>query len=57
MIFSLLAAPCMATVAVTRKESGSWGWALAQFFGLTATGYLITLLIYQIGSAIIAMTR
>jgi ferrous iron transport protein B len=57
MIFSLLAAPCMATIAVTRKESGSWGWALAQFFGLTATGYLITLLIYQIGSAIIALTR
>jgi ferrous iron transport protein B len=57
MLFSLLASPCMATIAVTRKEAGSWGWALAQFFGLTAVGYGVTLLVYQIGSAVIAIGR
>ncbi len=27
MVFSLLSTPCMATVAVVKQESGSWGWA------------------------------
>lgn len=55
MLFSLLAAPCLATIAVTRKEADSWGWAMSQFFGLTAVGYLVTLVIYQIGSAVIPL--
>ncbi len=50
MLFLLIATPCMATLAVTRRESGSWKWALLQFWGLTAVGYLVALLVYQIGS-------
>jgi ferrous iron transport protein B len=50
MIFLLIATPCMATIAVTRRESGSWGWALLQFGGLTVIGYLLSTLVYQIGS-------
>lgn len=50
MVFLLVGTPCMATVAVTRRESGSWKWALLQFFGLTALAYLLALAIYQIGS-------
>jgi len=49
MIFSLIATPCMATVAVMRKESGGWRWAALQFFGLTALAYLLTLVVYQTG--------
>ncbi len=49
MLFLLIATPCMATVAVTRRESGSWKWALLQFFGLTAIAYVISLLVFQIG--------
>ncbi len=49
MIFLLIATPCMATVAVTRRESGSWGWALLQFSGLTGIAYLLALLVRQIG--------
>jgi ferrous iron transport protein B len=52
MIFCLLATPCFATVAVTLKETNSWLWAAVQFFGLTAVGYVITLIIFQIGSLI-----
>ncbi len=52
MLFSLIATPCAATIAVTRKETRSWGWALAQFSGLTALGYFLTLIVYQIGSRI-----
>ena len=49
MLFMLVATPCMATVVITRRESGSWRWALLQFGGLTAAGYLLSLAVYQAG--------
>ena len=49
ILFLLIATPCMATVAVTRRESGKWKWAALQFFGLTALAYLISLVVYQGG--------
>lgn len=50
MLFCLMSAPCLATVAIMRKESGSWGWAGLQFAGLTAMAYMVTLVVYQVGS-------
>lgn len=50
MLFLLVATPCMATFAVTRRESGSWRWAAFQFVGLTAVGYVLATLVYQVGS-------
>ncbi|HON43862.1 MAG TPA: ferrous iron transport protein B [Planctomycetota bacterium] len=50
LIFCLIASPCMGTVAVMRRESGSWGWAMLQFWGLTIIGYIITTIVYQLGS-------
>ena len=52
MLFCLIGAPCMATVAITRRESHSWRWALIQFFGLTAVAYVLTVIVYQAGSAL-----
>ncbi len=49
MIFCLISAPCFATFAVTKKESGSYGWAFFQFFGLTLLAYICTFIIYQLG--------
>lgn len=49
MAFLLVATPCMATVAVTRRESGRWRWALLQLGGLTAIAYVLSLLVYQLG--------
>lgn len=49
MLFCLVSAPCMATIAITRKESGSWKWALLQLGGLTVTAYILTVLVYQAG--------
>lgn len=48
MLFCLISVPCMATVAVTKREV-SWGWALAQVVGLTVLAYVVTFLVYQIG--------
>jgi ferrous iron transport protein B len=49
MLFALIATPCMATVAITRQESGSWRWALLQFWGLTALAWVLTTLVQQVG--------
>jgi len=49
MLFLLIATPCMATLAVTRKESGSWRYALLQLGGLTGIAYVISLVVYQTG--------
>ena len=54
MLFCLISAPCMATLAVCRRETGSWRWSLFQFTGLTVMAYVITLVVYQVGSLITA---
>ena len=54
MLFCLISAPCIATFAITKKESGSWRWAFFQFFGLTGLAYLVTLIVYQ-SSAILGL--
>ena len=52
MLFCLIYAPCIATVAMTKQETGSWRWAIVQFLGLTVLAYFVTLIVYQIGSRI-----
>ena len=49
MLFLLIATPCIATFAVTKRESGSWKWAALQLGGLTAVAYVLCTLVYQIG--------
>jgi ferrous iron transport protein B len=49
MLFALIATPCVATFAITRQESGSVRWALAQTFGLTALAWILTFMVYQGG--------
>ncbi|MCE5324668.1 ferrous iron transport protein B [bacterium] len=49
MLFCLISAPCMATFAITKRESNSWKWATFQFVGMTALAYVITLIVYQVG--------
>ena len=52
MLFCLIYAPCVATVAMTRQQTNSLGWAMFQFFGLTALAYALTPIVYQIGNSI-----
>ena len=53
MLFCLLSAPCMATFAITKRESNSWKWAAFQFFGMTGIAYIVTLIVYQVGRILI----
>jgi ferrous iron transport protein B len=52
MLFCLISAPCMATIVMTKRESNSWKWALAQFGGLTVLAFMVTTIVYQVGSLI-----
>ncbi len=52
MLFCLIYAPCIATVAMTKQETNSWRWAIFQFFGLTVLAYVVTLIVFQIGNLI-----
>ncbi len=49
MLFLLISTPCIATFAVTRRESGSWKWAFLQLGGLTFIAFLISTTVYQVG--------
>jgi len=49
MLFCLISAPCMATIAMTKQETNSWWWALFQLAGLTTLAYIITFMVYQTG--------
>jgi ferrous iron transport protein B len=49
MLFTLISAPCIATLAICKRETNSWGWALFQFAGLTVLAYVITFIVYQTG--------
>lgn len=50
MLFCLISAPCVSTIAVTCSETASWKWAIFQFVSLTLLAYIITLIVYQVGS-------
>jgi len=50
MLFCLISTPCIATLAATRMESGSWKWAGLQLAGLTLLAYGVTLVVYQVGA-------
>lgn len=52
MLFCLLSIPCMATIAIVRRETNSWKMAMGQAAGLLLCAYLLTFLVYQIGSAL-----
>jgi len=50
MLFCLISMPCVATMAVTIRESGSWKWGLFQLGYLTAMAWLVAMAVYQIGT-------
>jgi ferrous iron transport protein B len=52
LIFVLVMAPCIATFAIVRRETGSWAIAAAQFAGLTILAYLLSLAYYQISGVL-----
>lgn len=48
MVFYVLAMQCMSTIAIVKRETQSWKWALIQVAYMTALAYLVSLLVYQL---------
>ncbi len=53
MIFFLFAAQCMSTLAIVRRETGSWRWPAFMFGYMTALAYFASLVTYQVGRLIV----
>jgi ferrous iron transport protein B len=49
MAFTLLYTPCLATVAVIRRETGSWKWAAFAVAYSLALAWLVAFVIYRVG--------
>lgn len=52
MVFVLLYMPCIATCISIKNESGQWKWALFTAAYTTALAWVVTTVIFQIGSLI-----
>jgi ferrous iron transport protein B len=50
LVFYALAMQCMSTLAVVRRETGSWKWAIFQFLFMSGLAYLCAFLVYHIFS-------
>lgn len=49
MVFFVFACQCMSTLAVVRRETGSWNWPAFMFVYMTVLAYSAALLTYQLG--------
>jgi ferrous iron transport protein B len=49
MVFFALCAQCASTLAVMRRETGSWGWPAFAFVYMTALAYAGAFVTYQVG--------
>jgi ferrous iron transport protein B len=47
LLFYAFAMQCMSTLAVTKKETQSWKWAVIQFLFMTILAYLSSFAVYQ----------
>jgi ferrous iron transport protein B len=52
LVFYVFAMQCVSTMAIVKKETNSWGWMWFQLFFMTGTAYVLSLGIYQIGTAL-----
>ena len=52
IIFTIFYAPCLVTVVIIARESGSWKWGAFSMAFNTAVASVLAILIFQIGSAL-----
>ena len=50
MLFALLSIPCLATLAVIRREMNSWKMVFAEAAGLFLLAYCMTFIVFQLGT-------
>ncbi len=52
MIFYVFAMQCMSTIAVVKRETNGWKWPIFQTVYMTGTAWVLSLLVFQVGSAL-----
>lgn len=50
MVFYVLACQCISTLAVVRKETGSWRWPALMFGYMGVLAYVASFAVYQVGN-------
>ena len=50
MIFNLLCAPCFAAMGAIKREMNNWKWTLGAIGYMCGLAYLVSFIVYQIGS-------
>jgi ferrous iron transport protein B len=48
LVYYILAAQCLSTTAVVRRETNSWKWPLFQIAYMTGLAYLASMVVYQV---------
>ena len=48
ILFYLFAMQCMSTLAVTKRETGTWKWPIVQTVYMTGLAYVVSLVAYQL---------
>ena len=54
LVFFVLAMQCLPTIAVTRRETGSWNWALLQLGYMTVLAWVCAFITFEIVSGIVS---
>ncbi len=52
MVFTLIYSPCLAVLAVIRRETNSWKWPAFSFVYSTALAWVMSFVVYQGGKAL-----
>ncbi|MCL1833415.1 MAG: ferrous iron transport protein B [Leptospirales bacterium] len=52
IIFMLLSAPCIATFAIIKSETGVWRWSILQYIFMTVIAFLASVIVFQLGTII-----
>lgn len=47
LLFYAFAMQCMSTLAIVKKETGTWKWPLVQLFGMSGFAYVVALIAFQ----------
>ncbi|MPM88347.1 hypothetical protein SDC9_135449 [bioreactor metagenome] len=50
MVFTLIYSPCLAALAVVRRETNSWKWTSFSFVYSTVLAWIVCFAIYQVGT-------
>ncbi len=49
LVWFVLAMQCMSTIAIVRRETGGWPWAIGKLVYMNVLAYVVFLAVNQVG--------